>query len=254
MQTSGNYLIYGCGSLGDAIKGLLEHTHSRLEEAIEALDAGGPLGRPPAYTAFFHSASPDLVAGVLKRIVAGANITVEGREWRPTIVCSNPTDPALLDSWQRCQKTNAHAFHDGHQNVYICPSSIRMKAYPDSRDCARHPVAKGVMATGQGLVRTLFSILLHELVHLYLGRPGLRPEVYGIFGCLELGANEAVINSGSYAFYIASMFSTPSLGSFVCEVGVLDKGLTEVGWLRYCGGVHAVSAAGVAEVVGAGVA
>lgn len=53
------------------------------------------------------------------------------------------------------------------------------------------------------LVENQVSQLAHDLVHLYMGRHALTPEVYEINACTGLSASEAAINPSIYDNYLA---------------------------------------------------
>lgn len=75
---------------------------------------------------------------------------------------------------------------------------------PDANDCVGR-LPNGRFSTGQGLVRSILAILLHELVHVYLDPRHLPRDFYGIHAVLDLPAEESVINPPNYVFYVASM-------------------------------------------------
>ena len=75
-------------------------------------------------------------------------------------------------------------------------------------------------STGMLLGETQWTILFHELVHLYLDVPSLVPEVRGIFDVQELESSKAVRNPASYGFFLASMIVL----SLIIAPGVLRNG------------------------------
>ena len=205
--SSGNYWISGCGAQTDLVKALLDQTYNYLQEIIESIDSAGPLGTS-AYNAFFKGDNTDDVKAVFDRIATGANIIVNGRLRHPTIMCISIGDRRTNRYWLECKYSNVNAVYlDGTELVYLCPSALGLQAYPESANCAMTPAPGNLVATGQDLTRTQFSTLLHELVHLYLQRPSLDPEEYGLPEVINLPADESVINPSSYAFYAASMLS-----------------------------------------------
>ncbi|KAL9116872.1 MAG: hypothetical protein Q9187_006598, partial [Circinaria calcarea] len=195
---SGNYLIYGCGASTEAIKAILGQVHQHLQKAIETIESAGP--STETYNAFFRGVDPKIVTGVFRRIIAGGNIMVNGQPQHPSITCPHANHPMLREHWKLCEGMKRFAYHDESQFVFLCPRTLRLPAYPNVRDCVRRTNSKN---RGISLLETQFTILLHELVHVYLNRPNLKPEVYGIFECLELPPEKSVANAGSYAFYIA---------------------------------------------------
>ena len=74
---------------------------------------------------------------------------------------------------------------------------------PTQNDCVKK-LPNGKYHSGQGLARTILAVILHQLVHLYLEVPVLKPEVLHLWWVFELSAEEVVRNPASYVFYIAS--------------------------------------------------
>ncbi|MCJ1486083.1 hypothetical protein MMC06_006259 [Schaereria dolodes] len=93
------------------------------------------------------------------------------------------------------------AWVNGTQFIMICPiflQSKAIKAYPVAADCA----------TQEDLWVNQYSILVHELIHLYLGTLGkaaLVPEVYNSTECMGLSAADALINPHNYAYYVGNV-------------------------------------------------
>lgn len=158
------------------------------------------------YNTFFHNADPNKIKSVLSRIAAGDNIAFRGVLQPPLIICDNPTVPAVVRSAAHaaCQHDpGAHALwmEDTH-GVFLCQTYFQNKrVVPSEKQC----VGWNRLSTGMLLGETQWTILFHELVHLYLGVPSLVPEVRGIFDVQELGSEDAVRNPASYGFFLASM-------------------------------------------------
>ena len=51
---------------------------------------------------------------------------------------------------------------------------------------------------------TQYNILIHELVHLYLGQQTLKPELYRMNECIALQADGKLINPSNYEYYAQS--------------------------------------------------
>lgn len=98
----------------------------------------------------------------------------------------------------------------GHEYVVLCPKILELKERPTANDCVGSR-PDGMFSTGQGLARTQVTVLIHELVDVYLATtPGfwpLNPQVYGLHSVLELPATLSVINAANYVFYVASTVS-----------------------------------------------
>ena len=158
------------------------------------------------YNTFFHKADPNKVKGVLSRIAAGDNIAFGGKLQPPLVICDDPTVPAVARSAAHtaCQHDpGAHAlWMDETHAVFLCQQYLRnRRVVPSEKQC----VGYNRLTTGMLLGETQWTILFHELVHLYLGVPSLVPEVRGIFEVQDLRSWEAVRNPASYGFFLASM-------------------------------------------------
>ena len=201
---SGNYQIYYCTTYSVHISQLLQSVWTTIAEALEHLEAMGPEGTP-LYNTFFHKADPNKIKGVLSRIAAGDNIAFQGSLQPPLIICDDPSVPAVARSWGHaaCQHDPlAHAlWGEGTHAVFLCQNYLRNKrVIPSEKQC----VGWNRLSTGRLLGETQWTVLFHELVHLYLGVPNLVPEVRGIFEVQDLDSEDAVRNPPSYGFFLAS--------------------------------------------------
>ena len=201
--SSENYLVTGCGEKTDSVLSLLQEVWGGLHLALE--NAGHSI----VYNKFFNGASPTLVGGILSSIATGANITRMGQQRRPTIMCATSDMPDIAQEWEVCATpfTQATAIL-GYEFIILCPTMLELKQWPNANDCVG-ALASDMYSNGQGLARTQATILLHELVNVYLATtPGfwpLKPQVYGLHAVLDLPATMSVINSANYVFYVASM-------------------------------------------------
>ena len=165
----------------------------------------GPEGTT-LYNAFFHEVDPTTIKGVLSRIAAGDDIAFRGAAHPPLIICDDPTFPAVARSaaHEACQHDpGAQAlWMEDTYGVFLCQTYHQnQRLVPTDKQC----VGSNRLSTGMLLGETQWTILFHELVHLYLGVPDLVPEVRGIFEVQELRSEDAVRNPASYGFFLASM-------------------------------------------------
>lgn len=170
------------------------------------------------YSKFFDGADPDIVRTVLTNIALGTNVAMTGLESQPIIICANPDVPVLYPGEAHCKNPEVESLKAGPY-VILCPTLFNpsRKTVPDSNDCVG-PLPNGAYSTGQGLARTTMSVLLHELVHIYVpssnGGRGQPKEYYGIHAVLDLRGNSALNNPANWVFYIASK-PTADLLSFL---------------------------------------
>ena len=75
---------------------------------------------------------------------------------------------------------------------------------PTAKDCAKRKGKGMTYSPIGGSIQT--SILLHEMVHLYLNEAGLQPEAYDINQVMTLPAIQKRINPSNYAFFVGSKF------------------------------------------------
>ena len=198
---SGNYVIAGCGDHTNAVIGTLYQLWDGLQLALKTPSTS------TVYTKFFNDADPEKVNTIFAKIALGLNLPHHGKQGKPTIVCANPDMPEIAGHWELCQNPKVKASAaPGKHYVFLCPRVLSLKKVPDSEDCVGM-LPDGLYSTGHGLAMTQLSILLHELVHIYLGAaPQLEPEINGLHAVLDLPASESVINPANYVFYVASRF------------------------------------------------
>ncbi|KAL8828620.1 MAG: hypothetical protein Q9191_002479 [Dirinaria sp. TL-2023a] len=175
-----------------AVAHLLHQIWGSIQEAIQSINNAYPL-ESAIYYKFFNGVDPRKVQRVRSEIAAGSDVSFDGRSYPPHIICANPRMPQLANSWALCQQSaraiNAMWMRDTPW-IYLCPRSFHEQEFPVHENCVDQP-SHGAFSTGQGLAQTQFSHLFHELVHLYLGEPALKPEMYGIWAVRDLPASES---------------------------------------------------------------
>ena len=196
--TSGNYLIQYCGNYAPIIQKALQNTHASLQQAIASMDPTSPV-----YKAFLNGVDANDVKALFGQISAGANIELpNGHLARPTIVCINNHMEPL---WSECKQGHRSASAaENTQWIFLCPIFwLVLLPAPLSFHCGSvDSTSKSI--EGPDMTQTQYTVLVHELVHLYLGKAKLKPEVYHINDCLALPASQAAINPQNYALYAAS--------------------------------------------------
>ncbi|KAL8626149.1 hypothetical protein Q9189_008168 [Teloschistes chrysophthalmus] len=195
---SGNYGIVGCEEHTDTVVNALNELWTDLQASLKTPNTS------TVYNKFFHGVDADRVNTILAHVALGTNITVNGKEFQPTIACATPKIPQVKPYWKFCQNHEVRSLHIKRtEHVILCPAMFQQKTAPENKDCARTRF-DGLVSTGQGLARSVMSNLFHVLVQAYLG-DHLEPELYGIHALLDLGASESVINPASYVFYVANI-------------------------------------------------
>ncbi|MCJ1378385.1 hypothetical protein MMC17_001483 [Xylographa soralifera] len=186
---------------------LLLQIFSGLNNAIESITS---MGSPPTpvYNAFFGGVDPIVVKGVLERIVDGAKISVNGKLRNPSIACVNNQDPTWKFHLAECNLVpNTQAFLNlrGPNYIFLCPHFPSLPTAPTENDCAKLNQARSRLsysAIGGG---TQYTVLLHELVHMYLGQPSLPVEVYDVNPAMSLPPSQSAINPENYAFFVGNI-------------------------------------------------
>ncbi|KAL8692230.1 MAG: hypothetical protein Q9218_002706 [Villophora microphyllina] len=198
----GNYIITGCGDHGENAVAVLQQLKAVLDAVLQKSTLR------TVYDKFFHGVNPNVVTSLLSNIAIGADIPTDGQPFQPTIVCANPDMPEVAQPWKVCQDPNVIASaHPNNRYVFLCPRFWDMRTVPDARDCVG-TLPNGHISVGQMLARTQLTILLHELVDIYLalspGHAPLKPQVFGLHAVLDLPPDKSSINPANYAFYVAT--------------------------------------------------
>ena len=195
---SGNYVIEQCGKQAGVVKASLDDTYNYLQKIIRFED-----GTSAPYKAFLDGVDLGETKALFSRIMAGRNITLSSTSYRPVIVCITARSSGF---WNYCRdNSNFTGFHlRGTHFVMLCPLFFRdLNPWPVPRDC-NVVNSRNTQLSGPLLSATRYTSLVHELVHMYLGKPGLRPEVYRTNACLKLSSEKAAINPNNYALYAGS--------------------------------------------------
>lgn len=161
------------------------------------------------YNTFFRNVDPATVKGVLSRVLEGEKVPLQGTPQPPIIMCDNADVPAVQRSAVHAAcankaKPNALWPHDTNL-VFLCEKFLKNKmALPTAELCVGRIGPDGGRSNGGLLGETQWSILLHELVHLYMIGPSLQPEAMNIYEVEQLRSPLAERNPANYAFFLAS--------------------------------------------------
>lgn len=203
--SSGNYLIYSCGSEASDVKNILDRIYLALQSAILATDSS-------AYKAFFRSADPGSVTAVLNAITAGTNITTAAHgSRRPTLACVNAIDQKIHAFWQICQDSEHTVVIQppGTSIVFLCPIFFNRELFPQSTECGFVNHASTLLILPSYIAGSQYGFLTQVLADMYIRammprKTTLGGDVRDVNSCLALPPDQALINSSSYAYYVSS--------------------------------------------------
>lgn len=192
----------GCGERNGEIVALL----SRLQQSLYT--ARQISTKSTVFDKFFHGADPAAVTSILSTIANGGDIDTNGQAFQPAIICASSEMPGLADQWGVCQSPSVVASsRPGYRFVFLCSKFWALpKRIPDALDCVG-TLPNGQTSVGQGLARTQLSILLHELVTIYIASSSLKPlhpQVWALHDVLDLPPTKSYLNPANYAFFVAS--------------------------------------------------
>ena len=214
--SSGNYLVYSCGSAASNITTLLDFAYLFLQTAILSTNT-------PPYKAFFRSASPAQMTSVLTALTTGSNVTsTKYGPRRPTLVCVNPSDTGLINVYDLCKLPSSRPiYHDPDKPVvFLCPKFLTLPLSPSpTEDCGVVNEASTAFADNHDRVAaTQYGHLVSGLADMYIWETlrMTRADVWDFRSenvCLMLPPGVAMRNPSSYAHYVSSecMLSPPLL-------------------------------------------
>ena len=199
-----------------------------LTKAVAALtpalnDVGLGLNSRHGFKALFKDgATSTYVRGILRGIATAQALT--GLEPDPSVpsaprfACVTPSTSSQhkfieIDLWKYCSQPDAgQAFYLGASSyIFLCPSFWWGDVAPAVRTC---PSVRSnrFLGSGEALGGYMTYLVIHEMVHFYLGKASLGPftdppEVYPINDCVALDPLDSVHNPQNYQFYVASEYS-----------------------------------------------
>ncbi|MCJ1242512.1 hypothetical protein MMC14_010520 [Varicellaria rhodocarpa] len=205
--TSGNYEINSCGAQAPFVVEALHQTHDLLIEAIQSLPA--PIGNgsgTAAYNAFFKDVDPAKIKPIYQQIADGSNVTIRGKQYLPTIVCSNEKNRRLAYVWKYCtprsNEITIGIYLDSSPIILLCPIWSDVPVYSMPHMCGTVNRLGTRLSYPYSMALTKYHTLVHELAHVYIGSPlELGKEVYEVNDCMALPPDESIVNPQSYAYY-----------------------------------------------------
>ncbi|KAL8998119.1 MAG: hypothetical protein Q9169_002740 [Polycauliona sp. 2 TL-2023] len=215
---SGNYHINNCQHVehSDDAHRLLGQFRRAVPFIISDLEKGTSSNH--GFRTFFKSnVNIPIIKRVFTAMLQGTNSTV-GKP--PVLECMSAEimPDELLGMYRSlCTPPRRGPTHAASLpsvgTIVICPRFWEERDRPHVGDCTGvvgRRASRKFADNGRDLRDTKFSILVHELSHLYntLDGAAKSPEVYGAQGCVDLNARESVANAGNWALYAACEFST----------------------------------------------
>ena len=202
-------MIEECYSHSKEVLYVLDKLYSHITKAIRYLDEMNNEGDVVIYNAFLGGVNRTVVMGVLNRILkAGAIYNSKTNSKQPPgIVCVAEGNPATRQQYQDCLQPHVGAFHTTNTPyIFLCPSFPSQDLEPRNNDCAKLNNRRTKLSYSPigGLIQT--SMLLHELVHVYLQQVELKKEVYEINEVIALPARMKAVNPSNYVFFVGSEF------------------------------------------------
>ena len=124
-------------------------------------------------------------------------------EYRPTILCVSKDNPEIPENlYTACMETTNFVSTDNGNVVVVCPGWWTRSDRPPAR-CPIVTRSNHVYPSWDYLANHKVGILIHELVHVYIGlfHPAEFTEAYGLQECIDLSPEDSIKNAQSYAMY-----------------------------------------------------
>ena len=196
---------------------LLSLAGAALTPALNDVELG--LDSKHGFRALFKDgATSTFVRGILRSIASARQLTGLHPDpsvpTAPRFACVAPSTTSQywflsFDAWVYCHLPNAGmAFYIGGSSyIFLCPQFWQYRIAPQKSICpsVRYNQFVGV---GDPLGLYLTYMIIHEMVHFYLGWDSLGPEshppeMYPINSCVGLNSFNSVHNPSNYHFYVA---------------------------------------------------
>lgn len=228
----GRYRIIGCSSTeASSLKTLLTTLRYILPNAIADAQTS-PIKTSRAFNTFFHNpvAAGHRVAELLTNITYGTAMYPTDTTWSyddgteleipgsPAFLCVNEPKVAYLEGspeqsndyfyWCGNNTNTVMDYPGGNQFIIICPQfwTVGLPKYPHGNNCLTvNKLTERFRGTGARVSHFMLWVVLEELAHFYInaGR-GATQDVSDVNKCVKLSWREAMWNSASYLYYVAS--------------------------------------------------
>ena len=216
--TSLNYpfIISGCGEFTMNLGLALDQTFSSVLPALQDVDRGN---NSPLFKALFKADSTkSFVRGVLHRIASHYPLydlaPFPQIATTPNFACVTEYTRGIfsftaIDIMAQCELSQGGAafWVAGVSYIFLCPAFWRVPVQPTFSDC---PSVRKNQWAGPGISLANYQtyLLVHEMVHFYLGLSSLGAhtvpkEVYPINDCVGLNSYNSLHNPQNYQYYVA---------------------------------------------------
>lgn len=212
-----NFLVYECdastpGSPAEHLTSLLDAFHHNLWHVMKETIKGprSQLG----FTQLFQTAKwipirrlyEHMFNAVGTRGNPAANQAIPDN--RPSFICLSPNNPITKAPYALCAaEPRLRAFQQpgAPYAIGLCPAFWALPSAPVRVFCPWHG-AVGEECTGNALQLNQQSVIVHQLVRIYLGDSVLVPEVFSLKDVLDLGERDAYWNPSTWAYWFACEF------------------------------------------------
>lgn len=240
VATSGSYNILNCDANNDAVEEnvnrarilqkVLPLIHAQVQRLLYELKLGtrSPYGFEPLFKTWRNK---KLVRSIFSKIRDEEPVKLSPERARasgqktahPTFACLNQGHAATASFLKYCVHGPLMTF-GGHELIYICPSFFHLPPGLRPDEC---PKLADNKLPGDKLAESMYSALIHELVHMYYPKTAGDPktpernEVYDLQECIDLDSKRSMLNAQNYAYFAAGQHQqTLTLGfmmlTFVC--------------------------------------
>ncbi len=211
------FRVEECGEYTAELKQTLAEALLVLEPALHDAQFGN---KSAVFSAIFKLGdTKEFVQDILTKIFSGTRmIDLQPNPYIPTI----PTFACVTPyTWHKNKFLKADPYAlcmpplgigqafimQGTSYIYLCPSFWTRPPWPSFPDCPSVWKNRWV-GPGQYLSNYQGYLLIHEMVHFYLGGSSLGlsqnpPEVYEFNGCVGLGTYDSLHNPQNYQNYVA---------------------------------------------------
>lgn len=211
------FVIEGCSAYTENLLYVLTKAVAALTPALN--DVGLGLDSRHGFKALFKDgATSTYVRGILRSIASAQPL--EGLKPDPSVpsaprfACVTPSTISQykfleVDPWKVCSRPDAGQafYYGGSSYIFICSSFWRGDVAPQRNTCPSVRQNQ-FLGGGEALGMYLTYLVVHEMVHFYLGKASLGaftdpPEIYPINDCVALDPLNSVHNPQNYQFYVA---------------------------------------------------
>ena len=165
------------------------------------------------YNAFLRGVEPAIIKRLLNQVAEGGPVYNDylQRKALPRVVCVARGNPRVEQQFDDCEKhPTARAFTsiNAQSYIFLCNGFLSENLEPTSDDCSTLAGRRSAKLTPSTIQITQTSVLLHELLHVYLGSDRLEKEAYEINEAMASPLSVRLINVANYVYFVGSKSST----------------------------------------------